>query len=446
VTTMEEKTNLQKSLQYGAGRGPVATFNKIANSPETIKLLYTALQQGKLLNTIKEVDASLSDSEAEKVANRVLDEIFSNATPRVGDAYGSWKSEEEQNEEAAKALRSVVFGLAEKHLASSNPAGFIEFQKEFDDVLNQVSQPKGGTENMTNVASPGQAPGKISAVPGKSGSNTTGSYRTRDDPVNNFNPGSLSELTYTRPGLQGTETPPATTNPNASRTNVKPPHLSHGPVGTAGDTDHIPSTSRQRPGEVGTVDVSQYKGANPRDMTYKAVRPQLGFSPKTTEVQPLNKERAGRIAKSLGLHLLKSERDRLVHRRTEEDFAYGQGDTPGVAVPGTEGDPVGWSGQGSDASNVWDNSLDSPNRTISTDDPFGEEETEEARQKREANKLLETRADEMEEYARVADRQAEEAYMEGNYEARDEMRQKAISLREGASELRKKMLKPTLTK
>src|SRR6266699_4623571 len=36
--------------------------------------------------------------------------------------------------------------------------------KEFDDMLSQVAQPKGGSENLTNVASPGQPPAKVSAV------------------------------------------------------------------------------------------------------------------------------------------------------------------------------------------------------------------------------------------------------------------------------------------
>src|SRR5256885_841234 len=42
-------------------------------------------------------------------------------------------------------------------------------RKEFDDTLAQIRQPKGGTENLTNVASPGQYPGKVQAVPGHSG-------------------------------------------------------------------------------------------------------------------------------------------------------------------------------------------------------------------------------------------------------------------------------------
>src|SRR6266516_626650 len=42
-------------------------------------------------------------------------------------------------------------------------------RKEFDDTLSQIRQPKGGTENLTNVASPGSPPGKIEAVPGHAG-------------------------------------------------------------------------------------------------------------------------------------------------------------------------------------------------------------------------------------------------------------------------------------
>src|SRR3989442_3122972 len=42
-------------------------------------------------------------------------------------------------------------------------------RKECDDMLSQLAQPKGGTENATNVASPGQPPAKIAAVPGNAG-------------------------------------------------------------------------------------------------------------------------------------------------------------------------------------------------------------------------------------------------------------------------------------
>jgi hypothetical protein len=39
----------------------------------------------------------------------------------------------------------------------------------FEDMLAQIAQPKGGTENLTNVASPGAPPARIAAVPGESG-------------------------------------------------------------------------------------------------------------------------------------------------------------------------------------------------------------------------------------------------------------------------------------
>jgi hypothetical protein len=92
------------------------------------------------------------------------------AAPPMSEAYM------EEDDEALKALRSVVGELAIKYFGKSFPNGVVEFRKEFDDVLNQVSQPKGGTENLTNVASPGQPPGKISAIPGQSGS--SGVFRT----------------------------------------------------------------------------------------------------------------------------------------------------------------------------------------------------------------------------------------------------------------------------
>jgi hypothetical protein len=78
--------------------------------------------------------------------------------------------QEEEDEEALKAMRSAITGLVSKYFGKSFPNGVVEFQKEFDDMLAQVAQPKGGTENLTNVASPGQPPAKVSASPGKSGS------------------------------------------------------------------------------------------------------------------------------------------------------------------------------------------------------------------------------------------------------------------------------------
>jgi len=94
----------------------------------------------------------------------------------------------QEEEEAVKAMSSAVNGLVSK-VFGSFPTGVVEFQKEFDDMLSQVAQPKGGTENMTNVASPGQPPAKVSASPGKSGSSEvfrtdTGKAFEQDDIFN----------------------------------------------------------------------------------------------------------------------------------------------------------------------------------------------------------------------------------------------------------------------
>ena len=95
-----------------------------------------------------------------------------------------------QEEEAAvKAMRTAINGLVSKYFGKSFPTGVVEFQKEFDDMLSQVAQPKGGSENMTNVASPGQPPAKIAAVPGESGSSQvfrtdTGKAFEQDDIFN----------------------------------------------------------------------------------------------------------------------------------------------------------------------------------------------------------------------------------------------------------------------
>lgn len=79
-------------------------------------------------------------------------------------APGLKAEEEDEDEEARKALKNVFDGIVSKGISPE------EMKKEFDSVLSQIFQPKGGSENFTNLRSPGMPPGKIPATPGRSGS------------------------------------------------------------------------------------------------------------------------------------------------------------------------------------------------------------------------------------------------------------------------------------
>lgn len=75
---------------------------------------------------------------------------------------------DETDREAQEALRNIFWQVVRK-------GGTRESMlKEFDSVLSQIFQPQGGSENFTNLRSPGMHPAKIPAVPGNSGRNITG--------------------------------------------------------------------------------------------------------------------------------------------------------------------------------------------------------------------------------------------------------------------------------
>jgi len=79
------------------------------------------------------------------------------------------------DDEEFKAWKAVVYATVAK-VFGALPEGQAIFQKEFEAQIKDVTQPQGGTENLTNVRSPGQPPAKIPAEPGESGS--SGVYRT----------------------------------------------------------------------------------------------------------------------------------------------------------------------------------------------------------------------------------------------------------------------------
>src|SRR3989442_10395228 len=126
----------------------------------------------KYAMSLKERDASLTDEEAYRAAEEILSR---ETTPRVRT---------EDDDEELKAWKAVVYATVSKVFGANDPALRNEFAKEFESQIKDVTQPQGGTENLTNVRSPGQPPAKIPAEPGRSGRNGSGSYRTSDDQVN----------------------------------------------------------------------------------------------------------------------------------------------------------------------------------------------------------------------------------------------------------------------
>src|SRR2546426_5746490 len=169
----------------------------------------------KYAMSLKDRDANLSDEEAYKIAEEILSR---EATPRVRT---------EDDDEELKAWKSVVYATVAK-VFGALPEGQAIFQKEFESQIKDVTQPQGGTENLTNVRSPGQPPAKIPAEPGRSGRNQTGSYRTTDQPVGS---------TYTNPTTpgnpKGNPIPDYRYNSNSRGQDWD----QVGPIGTRGDTD-----------------------------------------------------------------------------------------------------------------------------------------------------------------------------------------------------------------
>src|SRR2546422_559711 len=209
---------------------------------------------------LKERDASLTDEEAYRAAEEILSR---ETTPRVRT---------EDDDEELKAWKAVVYATVSKVFGANDPALRNEFAKEFESQIKDVTQPQGGTENLTNVRTPGQPPAKIPAEPGRSGSNETGSYRTADQPVGS---------TYTNPTSPGN--PRGNSQPNY-RLNRQSPGQNWdqvGPVGERGDLASISTyESRIIPGKVAPSE--QYRGTGPTPRVPSQERPTGGSSEGTS--------------------------------------------------------------------------------------------------------------------------------------------------------------------
>jgi len=78
--------------------------------------------------------------------------------------------DEDEDEIARKALVQIAANIITKY--SRDPSASRAMVKEFDDVISSVFRPHGGSDNATNLRSPGQPEGKVQArIPGPSGAN-----------------------------------------------------------------------------------------------------------------------------------------------------------------------------------------------------------------------------------------------------------------------------------
>jgi hypothetical protein len=168
------------------------------------------------------------------------------------------------DDQAASVAREVI-----RRVTGQAGASWIGSEGDFNDMLAQVRQPRGGTENMSNVASPGQPPGKVSAQPGKSGDygrsgktvppesgyyDSTGQYSgTGHYGGYRQAPGAFVAGEGEGHEVQHTDGPqrPLSDFQGSSDNPHSRAHLSHGPVGTAGVTDVVSVKPGQtKPGNV----------------------------------------------------------------------------------------------------------------------------------------------------------------------------------------------------
>ncbi len=162
----------------------------------------------------------------------VTDEDVEEAIRRVRDELGLYESE-------LAAAKILAYSTAKR----CSTVG--EFFKEFEAQIKDVTQPQGGTENFTNVRSPGTPPAKIPAEPGKSGRNSTGSYRTKDDQEGKYGEGFTYRVSPGSPsGEDGRRNPNYRLNQQRSGQNLE----QVGPIGTRGQTSSIPSYGTTKPG------------------------------------------------------------------------------------------------------------------------------------------------------------------------------------------------------
>src|SRR3989449_2175509 len=202
---------------------------------------------------IKERNASLTDEEAYREAERILSE---EGIPRVRT---------EDDDEELKAWKAVVYATVSKVFGANDPALRNEFAKEFESQIKDVTQPQGGTENLTNVRTPGQPPAKTVAEPNKAGYGRQGS--TIDDPsggwydstgkfhssANSRQPATTTFGGVTKPTEMGVEySPREPSGPRRTQAYSQGSEGQYGPEGQAGRSSSIATYQPTKQVEVRT--------------------------------------------------------------------------------------------------------------------------------------------------------------------------------------------------
>jgi hypothetical protein len=177
-----------------------------------IKIVYQKYGRSGIFSFVKEAYSSLTDDEADSVASEIVRRV-------TGRATSSWAGE---------------FG-------------------DFNDMLAQIAKPAGGTEMMTNVASPGMHPAKTQAKPGNSGN-----YPDKAETLTGKYP-----QAYQNPRSPGRGTiDPNQENPKAKIGEGQTARDQYGPVGTPGSYGQFPDEASQGvllPGTQGRVARLRYK-------------------------------------------------------------------------------------------------------------------------------------------------------------------------------------------
>jgi hypothetical protein len=384
--------------------------------------------------------------------------------------------------------------------ASASP-GWIGSEGDFNDMLSQVNAPAGGSEMLTNTASPGLHPAKTSAEPGRSGKGpTTSTHGTSEETVQQFTDRALNTAgRYSGTGhYAGYRQAPgafvagegeghnvlSTDGPQEPLSDFQGssdnPHnratLSHGPVGTAGDTDIVSVKPGQtKPGNVhpvyrettiGYSKTGYGKGpstvakqvATSRDTFMiraprilqalavgeatnphiRSVTPKFSIEKGMLHVDPEAKYHVPELGGALPKNTVaKSERitKGILKSRKREDVRTGLPADEGVAYAGTERQRAFHTeedyGDTGDASQYPEGSPTSDDPNALSDLNFYDEA------KREED---EEEAGRQDEAARRSDEEAKKAYRNGQYQLADTLKQDALSRREIAVTLRRRHL------
>jgi len=109
----------------------------------------------------------------------------------------------EDAEKMTESLKQLVRAIISKYQSDIGSSAASKISADFDNVINRVFQPHTGTENFTNLRTPGTAEPKVIASPGNSGSNVKGPYQSNakvmDDSGHSYsNPTSLPSATPDR--------------------------------------------------------------------------------------------------------------------------------------------------------------------------------------------------------------------------------------------------------